>query len=74
MSLSNKILYDQMSMESRLSVIVWSLIGTSFIPILQSISLFLAIIVSLSAIFLGYPKIVKRVNEIKSTWKHQKKD
>lgn len=74
MSLSNKILYDQMSMESRLSVIVWSLIGTSFIPILQSISLFLAIIVSLSAIFLGYPKIIKRVNEIKSTWKHQKKD
>lgn len=61
-----------MNMESKLATVIWVLLGTSLIPTLQIISLSLACIVSISAIFIGWPKIDKRIKEIKENWKHKK--
>lgn len=61
-------------MESKLTLVVWGLLGLSIIPALQVISLTLAITISCGTILIGYPKFKKAVDDIIKQWKHLKKD
>lgn len=63
-NLNHSLVY-KMNMESKLALTVWGFIGVSaLIPALQIISLSLAIVASMCAIIVAYPKVKERIKNI----------